>query len=284
MPAFAFGGALVLSGLLLSHGIAAEQGGRWLTRLGGSPSDRGRAVAGNVTSRLRENRHRVIFYGAILGGAVVGNHLLGPVGLVACAFAGPLITRAREARRSAARRDLLDRQLGEAVGAIAAALRAGLSVRRAVAEAARGAEQPLRGELESVVARVETGEPLDSALARLDRRLGLSDAGLVVTALGVHRRTGGDLPRLLDEIEKVIRARREERGAVHALTAQARSSGVVLAVLPIAFVALLSGTGGDGLGAFYRTPSGAALLIVALCCQALGFAWMRRIVQRVDLP
>jgi tight adherence protein B len=283
MPAFAYGGALVLSGLLLSSGVAAKHEGSWLARLGASPSDRDRARSATLLSRLRADRHRMIFYGAIVGGAAAGNLLLGPVGLVAGSFAGPLISRAREARTALARRDLLDRQLGEAVGAIAAALRAGLSVRRAVAEAARGAGPPLRDELETVVHRVETGEPLDEALARLDRRLGLSDAGLVVTALGVHRRTGGDLPRLLDEIEKIIRARREERGAVHALTAQARSSGVVLAVLPIAFVALLSGTGGDGLGAFYRTPSGAMLLIVALCFQALGFAWMRRIVERVDM-
>jgi tight adherence protein B len=155
-------------------------------------------------------------------------------------------------------------------------------VRRAIAEAAHGAEPPLHDELESVVRRVENGEPLDSAVARLDRRLGLSDVDLVVTALAVHRKTGGDLPRLLDEIEHVIRARLEERGAVRALTAQARSSGVVLAVLPIAFVALLSGTGGDDLGAFYRTSSGAGLLLISFACQILGFGWMRRIVRRVE--
>lgn len=283
--AFAYGGALLLSGWLLSRGVDASHERRRLARLGGIPSRPGEAVSWHtLPAHLRAARGRLIFYGSILAGAAMGNALLGPVGLIVGSFVGPVVLRAREARAVVARRDLVDRQLGEAVGAIAAALRAGLSVRRSVAEAARCVGPPLRGELEAVVARVETGEPLDGALARLDRRLGLSDAALVVTALAVHRRTGGDLPRLLDEIEKVIRARREERGAVHALTAQARSSGVVLAVLPIAFVALLSGTGGDGLGAFYRTPAGAALLIVALCCQGLGFAWMRMIVQRVDLP
>lgn len=285
MIAFAYGGALALSGLLLSRAVAVREGDRRLARLGAGQPPRYPAAEWNRLLRsLRADRGRVLLYAAILGGAALGNLLLGPVGLVAGSFAGPLTIRAQRARAAVARRELVDRQLGEAVGAVSAALRAGLSVRRAVAEAARSAESPLREELEAALVRIETGEPLDVSLARLDRRLGLSDAGLLVTALGVHRRTGGDLPRLLDEIEKVIRSRREERAALHALTAQARSSGVVLAVLPIVFVALLSGTGGDGLGAFYRTPSGVVLLVVALCFQALGFAWMRRIVRRVDMP
>jgi tight adherence protein B len=233
---------------------------------------------------LRVHRHRLVLLCAVLAGVALGNLLLGSVGLLAGALAGPVFARTRQARAALARRELVDRQLADAIGAIAAALRAGLSVRRAVEEAARGSDAPLRGELERVVRRVDSGEPLDAALARLDHTLGLSDAGLVVAALGVHRRTGGDLPRLLDEIEKVVRARREDRGAIRALTAQARSSGVVLAVLPIAFVALLSGTGGDDLGAFYRTSAGSGLLLIALCFQGLGFAWMRRIVRRVDRP
>ncbi|MGH2692008.1 MAG: type II secretion system F family protein [Actinomycetota bacterium] len=222
--------------------------------------------------------------GATLVGALVGYRLIGPVGLVTGSVVAAIVIRAREARAAVVRRNLLDRQLAEAVVTVAAAVRAGLSVRRAVAEAAEGAELPLRNELDSVVRRLETGEPLDAALSRLDGRLDLSDAALVVNALAVHRRTGGDLPSLLDEIARVIRLRLEDRRDARALTVQARSSGVVLAVLPIGFVALLSGTGGDGLGAFYRTPSGALLLVGALCLQALGFTWMRRIIQRVEAP
>jgi tight adherence protein B len=168
------------------------------------------------------------------------------------------------------------------VDTVAAAVRAGLSVRRAIEEATRDGDEPLRGELEGVVQRLETGEALDKALGRLDQRLGMSDAGLLVAALAVHRRTGGDLPALLNEIGRVIRARFDDRRTIRALTTQARSSGVVLSVLPVAFVALLSGTGGDDLGAFYRTGSGAALLLLALVLQAAGFAWMRWIVQRVE--
>jgi tight adherence protein B len=82
----------------------------------------------------------------------------------------------------------------------------------------------------------------------------------------------------------VIGQRVETRRQVRALTAQGRASGAVLAVLPIAFVGLLSGTSGDGLGAFYRTLPGAGLLLGGLVCELLGFLWLSRIVRAEGPP
>ena len=280
--ALAYGVAVLLSGWFLAQGVESTDRARWRHRLGRTlvedlPPDRRRV---DLRRLLQTPRAQV---GALTGlGVVVGHLLAGPVGAVAGALAGPVATRVRRTHRAAARRDVLDRQLGEAVETIAASVRAGLSVRRAVAEAATEAAPPLREELAAVVHGLDTGEPLDAALRRLSARIALSDVGLVIGALSVHGRTGGDLPALLEAIRDVIARRRADRRTVRSLTAQARSSGVVLAVLPIAFVALLSGTGGDGLGAFYRSSTGASLLVGALGLEALGFAWMRRIVERVE--
>ena len=281
IAALAYGTALALSGWFLSLGLSAADRDRLRHGLGAPV----RLVAGGGRIRAAwesRDRGRLFFVCAGVVGGLLGYRLAGPVGLVAGSLAAVVLARARRARAGLQRRELLDRQLGEAIDSIAAAVRAGLSVRRAVVEAARDVERPLRDELESVVRRLETGEPLDTALARLDQVLRLSDARLLVTALAVHRRSGGDLPTLLGEIGNVMRARREDRRGIRALTTQARSSGVVLAVLPVAFVALLSGTGGDGLGAFYRSATGSGLLLVAIVLEALGFAWMRRIVARVE--
>jgi tight adherence protein B len=168
------------------------------------------------------------------------------------------------------------------VAVLAGSLRAGLSVRRALDEAARDAGPPLDGPLEVALSQMRVGEPLDVALEELANRLDVPDLRLLVTALRVHARLGGDLPVLLDEVGAVIGHRVESRRQIRALTAQGRASGAVLAVLPIAFVALLSWTGGDGLGAFYRTPLGAGLLLAGLACDAVGFAWIRRIVRPGD--
>jgi tight adherence protein B len=80
----------------------------------------------------------------------------------------------------------------------------------------------------------------------------------------------------------VIAQRSEARREVRVLTAQGRASGAVLATLPVAFVALLSGTGGNGLGAFYRTPMGSALLAGGLVCAGAGHMWIRRILANAE--
>jgi tight adherence protein B len=215
---------------------------------------------------------------AVLG-ALLGWRLAGPVGSVAGALTGGGLVEWRLARRRARRLETLELQLREAVMALSAAVRAGLSVIRGLEEAVRDAEEPLRSTLEGLLHRVEVGEPLEEALAGLAVDLRSSEAGLLVTALSVHRRSGGELPAMLEEVAEIIRQRVDARRQVRALTAQGRASGAVLAVLPVAFVTLLSGTSGDGLGAFYRTPVGVALLSVGLLCEALGFLWIQRIVR-----
>jgi tight adherence protein B len=172
----------------------------------------------------------------------------------------------------------MEGQVREAVVALAAAVRAGRSIRGGLEEAAREVGPPLDVHLEEALHRLRVGGPLDATLRSLGNSIGSADAKLLVTVLDIHRRTGGDLPTMLDELADIVGQRADARRTVRALTAQGRASGAVLAVLPIAFVTLLSWTGGDGLGAFYRTPLGSGLLIAGLACDAAGFLWIRRII------
>lgn len=286
----AFGSAL--SGVVALTAAAVAAGQREMVRatLGSvrSPSPRGSRSPGasRLASRARRDgwRHGVLSYGAVLlaassVGALVGMRLLGPVGGLAGLVAAPVAMRAVLRRGAAREEGLLDEQFREAVAAMAAAVRAGLSVRRALGEVTREAEQPLRSFLEGTMDRLRVGETLESALASMADQLGLADASLLVKLLAIHRRSGGDLPAMLDEVGLLMGLRRDARRDMRALTAQGRASGAVLAVLPIAFVTLLSWTGGDGLGDFYRTPAGSLLLVVGLACDVLGFLWIQRIVR-----
>jgi tight adherence protein B len=286
-----FGVAIAFSGWMGTAALAVRHRERIRGRLGestksgpGSADDHGRSTRLGRMARRRGWRGDPRLYVAaslslLMLGAVLGWRLAGPVGSVAGAVAGGGAIEWRLARHRARRRESIDVQLREAVMALAAAVRAGLSVVRALEEAVRDSEEPLRSALEGVLRRVEVGEPLEEALAGLATDLGSSEAGLLVTALSVHRRSGGELPAMLEEVAEIIRQRVDARRQVRALTAQGRASGAVLAVLPVAFVTLLSGTSGDGLGAFYRTPLGAVLLLAGLTCEALGFLWIRRIVR-----
>jgi tight adherence protein B len=209
--------------------------------------------------------------------AAVGFRLAGPVGALGGAIGVSVALESWLSRRLVSVRVRADEQFRDVLTALAAGTRAGLSLRRALMEAARDAEPPFRQVLEAALHRIQVGEPLEEALQEL--AAASTDARLVATLLAVHRRTGGDLPTLLDEVTDIVGRRAETRRQARALSAQGRASGAVLAVLPVAFVGLLSGTSGSGLGAFYRTAMGSTLLLAGLGLQGVGFLWLRRIAR-----
>lgn len=280
--------ALGAAGMLAAMGILVAHSERMLAALGPPMAgDLPERPSGGSLRRRASARgwpwgpasYGATVVGVVAAGGWIGLRLAGPVGLVAGLVGSPVAVEAALSRRLARARERGEDDLRDAVLALAAGMRSGLSVRRAVEEAAGEAEPPLRDALDRVVSRIDVGEPLDSALSGLGDDLASRDAALLVALLQVHRRSGGDLPSLLDEVAETIRQRAEGRRQIRALTAQGRASGTVLAVLPIAFVTLLSGTSGDGLGAFYRTAQGSLLLVAGLLCDALGFAWIRWIVR-----
>jgi tight adherence protein B len=287
-----YGAAVALSGWLLARAVAVARLERIQHRLKerpepARPRQRPRNALLQHLARRAERRgwpasggsYAAVLVGAAAVGAALGTWLAGPVGGVVGFCGGPAAVEATLSRRNAGANLRAEAQLRDVVTVLAGSIRAGLSIRRALEEAARDAGPPLRASLEVTHSRMQVGEPLDVVLEDLASHLDTPDLRLLVTALRVHARLGGDLPTLLDEVAGVIGNRVESRRQIRALTAQGRASGAVLAVLPVAFVALLSWTGGDGLGDFYRTPLGAGLLLAGLACDAVGFAWIRRIVR-----
>ena len=276
--ALLYGSALLLAGWLAASAMSRSHRRRLRARLREGTS----FSAATPAQAVRRVRARAPEMLGAAAAAAVAFVVIGPIGSMVAIALVPFPRRWLQRRREGRDREAMEGQLRDAVGAMAAGLRAGLSTRLAVAEAARDAEPPMDRALDRVLHRLDLGESLDVALEHLLDALHLPDATLLVNVLRIHRRTGGDLPALLDRVADVIAGRAAERRQLRVMTAQAKASGAVLAALPVAFVALLSGAGGDGLGAFYRSPLGVSLLLSGVVLDAAGFAWMRRIVRGVE--
>jgi tight adherence protein B len=210
---------------------------------------------------------------AVAGFAVAG--VGGAVGGVALAL---VARRAGRRRSTRARAVQLDEQLVDAVGALASAMRAGMSVPQALGYAAAEAESPLHEHLSALVDRIALGMPVADALATWVRDVGTDDAQLVGAALELHRRTGGDLPVVLDQVATTVRDRVASAREVRALTAQARLSGSILGLLPIGFFAFLWLTSRREMQASLTTAAGAASVTLGLAMEGAAFLWIRRLL------
>ena len=216
---------------------------------------------------------RAVGIAALAGlcGLVVAGPLGAAVG-AALAFGGGRLGRLRSRRTITIRRD---EQLADAVAAITAAVRSGMSVPQAIGYATRESEPPVEGDLECLLADVDVGVPLGEAVDAWAVRTGSEDAQLVAGALDLHRRSGGDLPAVLDQVAATIRERVAVGRETRALTAQARLSGWILGVLPVGFFAFLWLTSRRDMEGALRTPLGLGSVLLGLLLEVGAFVWIR---------
>jgi len=173
------------------------------------------------------------------------------------------------------------RRVGEAMPSVAqllaSAVAAGLSLRQAIMRAARDTPDPLGAELRRASGEMDLGARVDDALAGLAQRLPDPDLGLLVTAILVQRRTGGDLARALRDmatrLEERGRLARELRGA----TAQARATAWMVAALPVVGAALAEAAAPGLIARTASTPIGSVVLGVSVLLQVVGILLIRRL-------
>jgi tight adherence protein B len=259
-------GLLALAGLFAERSVAIARRAALAKRLGPS------------TAPLRRHA-RVPRWGVVGACGIAVLFALGPswaIVAVAAAFAGDRILRRRRGRATARRRE---EQLADTVAAVAAGLRAGLSLSGSLAYARDEAEPPMREDLARLVDRVHVGVPIVVALGEWADQLGSEDARLLVGVLDLHRHSGGDLPSVLDGVVATLRDRRAAHREVRALTAQARLSGLILGTLPIGFFGFLLLTSRHEMLDAIATPLGRTAVGLGLALELGAFLWIRRLLE-----
>lgn len=195
---------------------------------------------------------------------------VGPVVAVVCWRVVCSVLARRHMRRVADAMPGLAQMLGSAVAA-------GLSLRQALVRAARDTPEPLGPELQRVSAELELGARVDDALSRLGDRLPDADLGLLVTAILVQRRTGGDLARALRDMSARLEDRRRLAREVRGATAQARATAWMVAALPLLGAALAEAASPGLIARSLGHGVGLGILMVSATLQVLGIVMIRRI-------
>lgn len=184
----------------------------------------------------------------------------------------PVDVRRRIAAGRAAR--LRRAQLPVAVSVIAAYVRAGRSLRQAVADAAGDVPEPSAAALREAAARIALGATPDEALAAFGADPDVAHLRAVVE---MQARTGGDLVLLLERMADVMRSREELRRAASVATAQARATGRMVTGMPAFGVGALWLLDRPGFGLVLGSPLGWGALLGSAILAAAGHLLIRRI-------
>lgn len=207
---------------------------------------------------------------ALVAGVLIG----GIVGLVA-----PMrFVKFKQGRRLKSFND----QLGDTVGLLANSLRSGYSLLQSMEMVSREAAPPISQEFRRVVQEVGLGLSLEEGLNNLMRRVPSDDLDLMVSAINIQTEVGGNLAEILDTISHTIRERVRIKGQIRVLTSQARYSGYVVTLLPIAIALIITAINPDYMSpifTFGMPPE--AWCCMPACSVAMmvsGFLVIRRIV------
>jgi tight adherence protein B len=161
--------------------------------------------------------------------------------------------------------------------AIADALGAGHSLRGAVGQAADGLPGAAGHELRRVSRELALGAPTDAALEAMRARCRSHAIDTIVAAALLQRRAGGDLARLLRDSARQFEDHARLLGEVRAATAQARFTGLVVAVLPAGAAGLAELASPGYLGSLAGSFLTAWLAGLALVLQAVALVAIRRL-------
>lgn len=197
----------------------------------------------NRTTGIQLNYHFVLFSAALILALGTSIYLINRN--IALAFAGAVVisfvvltvvakwTAARRVRR-------FEAQLPEALDTIVRSLRAGHPTTAAIQMVAREFPKPLGEEFDILANEVTYGLDLETAMRNLAGRVRLHDLGMIVSAIAIHARSGGNLSEILTNLGTVIRERIRLRLKTKALSAEGRFSALVLSLLPVVLFGALS--------------------------------------------
>jgi len=187
--------------------------------------------------------------------------------------------------RQKKRLKLFSQQLPDTITLLANSLRAGSSFLQGLELVTREARPPISEEFERVVREMSLGVALQPALMNLVRRVASEDLELMVTAINIQSQVGGNLATVLDSIAFTIRERVRIQGEIQTLTAMQRYSGYVITLLPIGLAGILFLVSPTYITALIKKPpetlglpTGVIFLIVGAISMAIGYVFIRRIV------
>jgi tight adherence protein B len=199
--------------------------------------------------------------------------------VVAALAGGGAAAAVRKAQRR--RRDSVERRqvgaLAEALGVLAAELRAGRSVADAAGAAGAGCPDPAAAAALGPVLRLGVDpHPARSPLGDEARRVLVR----VAAAVRLSARTGCSLAAVVTAVEDDLRARARAEAELRAAVAGPRASATVLAGLPVLGLLMGSGVGADPWRVLTTTGTGTLLLVAGIGLEAAGLTWSGRLVRR----
>lgn len=218
-----------------------------------------------------------VFCAVVSGGLVfvwqenlIATALAGAIGFLVPYFAA-MIARGR-------RQQKISEQLPSMIDELARAAKTGRSLEQCLSIVATDTPAPLGTEMQFCTRKLSLGLNVEDSLLDLPRRTGVVSTSLLLTALAVHRQTGGDLIRVLERLSQTLRDRLQFQGRLRAATSASRATAILMVILPPVILSFFIFRDPDYLTKLMATTWGLRTLVAAIFLEILGAILVWRIL------
>lgn len=170
----------------------------------------------------------------------------------------------------------LTQQLPDALDIICRAVRAGQTVPAAFQMVADDFSAPIADEFRYCCEQQNLGISFETALRNLARSVRIMELKILIVALLIQSRSGGNLAELLQNLATTVRKRLVLQQKVKALTGEGRMQAVVLIALPLVVFAAMYLLNREYAQVLLDRPW---LLVGCLVSQTLGAVMIRKMIQ-----
>lgn len=226
--------------------------------------------------------HRILVMMAIAAAFVFIITLLNQYGLllafIAALLAGTVVPVLGLKYLRRRRMFQFEAQLPDAVDVVVRSLRAGHPLPVAIAMVSREMADPIGSEFGLTADELTYGLDLEQAVNSMNARVGQEDLALVIVAISIQAKTGGNLSEILSNLARVLRGRFKMRRRVRALAAEGKFSAGALSVLPFLVFGALVTLSPDFYGDVWPEPMVKKVLSFAVGIMMVGNVIMYRMV------
>lgn len=155
----------------------------------------------------------------------------------------------------------MENDLLQAIVIMNNAFKSGRSITQAIYLVTTELSGPITKEFEKMHMEIQLGLGIDEVFRRFSKRIGLEEATYLTASLSIINKTGGNIIRVFDSIEKTLVNKKKLRLELNSLTGGSKIIVNVLFFVPLLFVLFVSVVSPDYFLPLFTNPFGILLLV-----------------------
>lgn len=173
----------------------------------------------------------------------------------------------------------IENDLLEAITIMNNAFKAGMSITQAVDLVSKELAGPISNEFKKISIEISLGLDIEVAFKRFSKRIKSDEAVYLTASLSVLNKTGGNIIKVFNSIEKNMFNRRKLENELKSLTSSSKLIMYVLMIVPIAFILLIGILNKDYFKPLFTNPLGIVLVLIMFIIYVTYIIVVRRVLK-----